>query len=80
MRACSMPIMMAQNGLSQVIGSVSGRVAITPSTSVADPVAVLLDLGHGRPVVMGLVQVVPGHLVDPDGEHRFEAGIDPLGR
>ena len=46
---------------------------------VADLAPEVLRLGHARPVVMGLVEVVPRHLVDPDREHRFEAGVDPFG-
>ena len=46
---------------------------------LADPAAEVLRLGDAGPVVVGLVEVVPGHLVDPDREHRFEAGVDPLG-
>ncbi|EKD35803.1 MAG: hypothetical protein ACD_75C01772G0001, partial [uncultured bacterium] len=34
-------------------------------------------LVHRRPVIMLFVQVVPGHLVDPDGKHRLKGGIDP---
>ena len=40
-------------------------------------VAICLDLRKRWPVVMGVVQIVPRHLVDSDGKHRFEAGVDP---
>jgi len=44
----------------------------------AHPVAIGLDLGDGRPVVIRLVEVVPTHFIDPDGEHRLEPRIDPF--
>ena len=34
-------------------------------------VTVGLDLGDRRPVVVGIVEIVPGHFVDTDGEHRL---------
>ena len=46
----------------------------------AHGVAIGLDLAQRRPVVMRGVEVIPRHLIDADGEHRFEAGIDPLVR
>ena len=46
----------------------------------ADGVTIGLDFVERRPVVMRGVQVVPRHLVDAHGEHRFEAGIDAPGR
>ena len=46
----------------------------------AHGVAVGFDLAQPRPVVMGRVKVVPGHLVNANGEHRLEPGIDPLVR
>ena len=36
---------------------------------VTNLIAILLDLPPGRPVVMGLIQVIPGHFVHPDGKH-----------
>ena len=36
------------------------------------------DLSERRPVVVGLVQIIPRHFIDADGEHGFEARIDPL--
>jgi hypothetical protein len=44
----------------------------------AHGVAVRLDLGQCRPVVMRRVQIVPGHFVDADSEHGFEPRIDPV--
>ncbi len=41
-------------------------------------VAVGLDLGDRRPVIVLVVQVVPRHLVDADGKQRLEARIDAL--
>ena len=40
--------------------------------------AVFAHRGDGRPVVAGVVEVVPAHFVDADGEHRFVAGVDAL--
>ena len=45
----------------------------------AQLVAIRAHGPHRRPVVVGRVEVVPRHLVDADGEHRLEPGIDPLG-
>lgn len=36
------------------------------------------QLGDLWPVVVGLVQIVPAHLVHPDGDHGLDAGIQPL--
>ena len=48
--------------------------------NAANGITIGPDFVHGRPVVVRGVEVVPGHLIDADGEHRFEAGIDPLVR
>ena len=40
---------------------------------------VVRHLGHGRPVVVGVIQVIPAHLVHTDGEHGFELRVDALG-
>ena len=42
-------------------------------------VAIGLDLVKRRPVVMRVVEIVPGHLIDADGKHGFEPGIDSPG-
>ena len=55
-------------------------VRMVSSTTRAHRVAIRLDLGQRRPVVMRLVQIIPGHLIDTDREHGFEPGIDPLVR
>ncbi|MNJ52572.1 hypothetical protein D3C77_479160 [compost metagenome] len=34
------------------------------------------QFGHRRPVVVGLVQIVPAHLVHPYGHHGLDAGIE----
>ncbi|MNQ66596.1 hypothetical protein D3C85_810900 [compost metagenome] len=38
--------------------------------------AVVSQLGHPGPVVVGLVQIVPAHLIHPDGDHGLDAGVD----
>ena len=42
-------------------------------------VAVGLHLGHGGPVVVRVVQVVPAHLVHAHGEDGFQMRVDALG-
>ena len=42
------------------------------------PPPVVGDLGHRRPVVAGVVEVVPAHFVDANGEHRLEARVEAL--
>ena len=44
----------------------------------ADLIPVSFHLSDGGPVVMGVIQVVPGHFVHAYGEHGFESGIDAL--
>ena len=73
-----MPIMIAQKGLSQPIGRVSGSCVIRPSTRVRDLITVCLHLLPGRPVVMPFIQIIPGHFVNTDGKHRLEVRVDPL--
>ena len=42
----------------------------------AHPAAVVTQLGHSGPVVVGFVQIVPAHLVHPDGDQGLDAGVD----
>jgi hypothetical protein len=44
----------------------------------ADLIPVCFHLGDGGPVVMGGIQIVPGHFVHAYGKHGFEFGIDAL--
>ena len=39
--------------------------------------AVVTQLCHRGPVVVGLVQIVPAHLVHPDGDQGLDAGVEP---
>ena len=39
---------------------------------------VIAHSSDARPVVTGVVEVVPAHFIDADGEHRFVAGVDAL--
>src|SRR6187455_1591333 len=53
-----------------------GRFADEPVDNAANGIAVGSHFFNGRPVIMGGIQVVPAHLVDPDREHGFKSGID----
>ena len=44
---------------------------------VADGRPVATDRRHGGPVIVGLVEVVPRHLVHAHRHHRLEMGVDP---
>ena len=44
----------------------------------AHGLAIAAHFIDARPVVAHVVQVVPAHFIDTDGEHRFEARIDAL--
>ncbi|MPM48295.1 hypothetical protein SDC9_95019 [bioreactor metagenome] len=41
--------------------------------------AIGADFGDARPVVAGVVEIIPAHLIDPDREHRFQSWIETLG-
>ena len=38
--------------------------------------AIRLDLGERRPVVVRSVEIIPGHLIHPNREHGFKSRID----
>ena len=43
----------------------------------AHPAAVVTQFGHRGPVVVGFVQIVPAHLVHPDGDQGLDAWVEP---
>jgi hypothetical protein len=44
----------------------------------ADLIPVSFHLCDGRPLIMGFIQIIPGHFVHAYGKHGFEFGIDAL--
>ncbi len=43
----------------------------------AHPAAIVTQLADGGPVVVGFVQIVPAHLVHPDGDQGLDAWVEP---
>jgi len=75
-----MPIKMTHHGWSQPIGRVSGPALRHQnwSTGRAHGVAIGFDLIDAWPVVASFAEIIPAHLIDPDGEHRLQFRIDAL--
>ena len=77
MRSCSMPIRMTQAGLCQWMGSSIGIRSMKPHTPIPHMAAVVTQLCHRGPVVVGLVQIVPAHLVHPRWRPGPRCGVEP---
>ena len=60
-------------------GQGQGGLADHPIHRLPHLPAILPDPGHRRPVIVGLIQVVPAHLVHAHGEHGLQPRVDPPG-
>jgi len=65
-------------GIVPTDGQGQGRLADHPVHRLPHPAPVVPDRRHWRPVVVGLIQVVPAHFVHAHGEHGLQPRVQAL--